>query len=35
MKYILVGFAPKQLERLRAEAKQQKVSVNALVRMVG
>jgi mRNA-degrading endonuclease toxin of MazEF toxin-antitoxin module len=32
MEYILIGFTPKQLERLRAEAKQQKISVNALVR---
>jgi predicted HicB family RNase H-like nuclease len=31
-KYILVGFAPEQLKRIRAEAKQQKVSVNELVR---
>jgi hypothetical protein len=32
MKYILVGFTPEQLVRLRAEAVQQKTSVNALVR---
>ena len=31
-KYILVGFTADQLKRIRAEAKLQKTSVNALIR---
>ncbi len=30
--YVLVGFTPEQIKRIREEAKAQKVSVNALVR---
>ena len=30
--YVLVGFAPEQIKRVREEAKKQKVSVNALIR---
>jgi hypothetical protein len=30
--YVLVGFAPEQIKRIREEAKNQKVSVNALIR---
>jgi hypothetical protein len=30
--YVLAGFTPEQLKRIREEAKHQKVSVSALIR---